>query len=88
MADNRAEFDSSKGLPPVKPITPGGGWKSEEERQAARREAWANALGWVEEKGGELVIGKKENRVNTTSPVFNVLLLRLKPFINYFYGQE
>lgn len=34
------------------------------------------------------MIGKKENRVNTTSPVFNVLLLRLKPFINYFYGQE
>ncbi|RSH95268.1 CAAX farnesyltransferase (FTase) subunit beta [Saitozyma podzolica] len=88
VSDNRAKFDPSKGLPPVNPVTPGGGWKSEEERQAARREAWANALGWVEEEGGELVIGKKENRVNTTSPVFNVLLLRLKPFINYFYGQE
>lgn len=25
---------------------------------------------------------------NTTNPVFNILMLRVKPFVNHFYGQE
>ncbi|WWD21152.1 hypothetical protein CI109_105634 [Kwoniella shandongensis] len=85
---NKAAFDSSKGLPAIKPVSPDGGWASEEERQRVRREVWANALGWVEEEGSELVVGGKENRVNTTTPVFNILGLRLKPFINFFYCQD
>ncbi|WVR09083.1 hypothetical protein IAU60_006144 [Kwoniella sp. DSM 27419] len=88
VSANRGRFDSSRGLPAVRPTTPGGGWASEEDRQDARREVWANALGWMEEEGAELVVGGKENRVNTTTPVFNILGLRLQPFINYFYGQE
>ncbi|ODN74446.1 hypothetical protein L202_06839 [Cryptococcus amylolentus CBS 6039] len=88
IAANRAKFDPSKGLPAVKTSTPEGGWKSEEERQEARRAVWASALGWTEEEGSEVVVGGKDNRVNTTTPVFNLLNLRLKPFINYFYCQE
>ncbi|WVO15378.1 hypothetical protein L204_103035 [Cryptococcus depauperatus] len=82
----RSKFDVSKGLPSVKPKNPSGGWKTEEERQNVRREVWANALGWVEKE--EKIVGTKENRVNTTTPVFNILGLRLEPFINFFYCQE
>lgn len=62
-------FDPTKGLPAVKPTTPEGGWKSEEERQAVRREGWANALGWKVLR--EEVIGDKENRLVSlhSSPV-------------------
>nr|XP_019048040.1 protein farnesyltransferase subunit beta [Kwoniella bestiolae CBS 10118]OCF26970.1 protein farnesyltransferase subunit beta [Kwoniella bestiolae CBS 10118] len=88
VASNKAKFDTTKGLPPVKTRSSDGGWKSEEERQKARREIWANALGWVEDESQELIVGGKGNRINTTTPVFNILGLRLKPFINYFYCQE
>ncbi|WVQ63932.1 uncharacterized protein L199_002088 [Kwoniella botswanensis] len=88
VSANRTKFDSSKGLPPIIPRSADGGWTSEEERQNARREVWANALGWVEDGSQESVVGGKGNRINTTTPVFNILGLRLKPFINYFYGQE
>jgi protein farnesyltransferase subunit beta len=99
--ENRAKFDTSKGFPAVRPTKPEGGWASEEERQEVRRQVWASALGWVEE-GEAVILGGKDSRVvsvdkgraatcidlqNTTAPVFNILLLRLKPFINYFYGQ-
>lgn len=50
---NRRKFDASKGLPAVKPTKPEGGWKSEEERQAVRREVYANALGWGRTGGSE-----------------------------------
>ncbi|KAK1922572.1 terpenoid cyclases/protein prenyltransferase alpha-alpha toroid [Papiliotrema laurentii] len=83
---NRRRFDPSKGLPPVTPTKPEGGWKSEEERQAVRREIWANALGW-DQLGPDQTLGGKVNTVNATTPVFNILPHRLKPFINYFYGQ-
>ncbi|WVF65571.1 hypothetical protein IAT40_000300 [Kwoniella sp. CBS 6097] len=85
---NRKSFDPSKGLPAIKPKSPTGGWKDEDDRQNVRREVWANVLGWIEEGGAELIVGGKENRVNTTTPVFNILGLRLKPFVNYFYCQE
>ncbi|WVQ81223.1 hypothetical protein IAT38_003345 [Cryptococcus sp. DSM 104549] len=88
IATNRAKFEAAKGLPAVKPTTPEGGWASEEARQEARRAVWASALGWVEQEGEELVLGGSENRLNTTTPVFNILGLRLKPFINYFYCQN
>ncbi|WWC91231.1 uncharacterized protein L201_006173 [Kwoniella dendrophila CBS 6074] len=88
VSDNRKKFNSTNGLPPIKPISENGGWINEEERQIARREIWANALGWIEDENDELIVGGKENRVNTTTPVFNILGLRLKPFINYFYCQE
>lgn len=108
VSSNRLKFNASKGFPAVKPLTPEGGWKDEDERQNARREIWANALGWVEEEGGEIIVGGRDNRIvsshtlnvlqnnsynsfidqNTTTPVFNILELRLKPFINYFYCQE
>ena len=60
---NRAKFIPSRGLPAIKPTTPDGGWKSEDERQAVRRDVWANALGWMEEEGSEMVLGGKESRV-------------------------
>ncbi|KAK8843333.1 hypothetical protein IAR55_006988 [Kwoniella newhampshirensis] len=88
VAANRASFDTTKGLRPIRPIFADGGWASEEVRQIARREVWASALGWVEEEGGEILVGGKDNRLNATTPVFNVLGIRLKPFINYFYGQD
>ncbi|WWC64057.1 uncharacterized protein I303_106664 [Kwoniella dejecticola CBS 10117] len=88
VQSNKDKFDPTKGLPPVKPRSANGGWTSEEERQNARKEVWANALGWIEDESGEILVGGKENRVNTTTPVFNILGLRLKPFINYFYCQE
>ncbi|KAL1408783.1 CAAX farnesyltransferase (FTase) subunit beta [Vanrija albida] len=85
---NRGLFDPSKGFPPVKPTTPEGGWKSEAERQRARREVFANALGWAEEKGEQIVVGGDASRVNTTTPVFNALGLRMRAFVNYFYQQQ
>ncbi|OCF35551.1 protein farnesyltransferase subunit beta [Kwoniella heveanensis BCC8398] len=88
IAQNRKSFDPSRGLTAIKPKSESGGWRSEEERQNVRGEVWANVLGWIEEEGGELIVGGKENRVNTTTPVFNILGLRLKPFVNYFYCQE
>ncbi|WRT69034.1 uncharacterized protein IL334_006017 [Kwoniella shivajii] len=88
VSSNKEKFDTSKGLPAVKTRSTRGGWSSEEERQNARKEIWANALGWVEDENAEMVVGGKENRVNTTTPVFNILGLRLKPFINYFYCQD
>ena len=59
---NRRAFDPSKGFPAVRPTKPEGGWKSEEERQAVRREVWANALGWGQ-LGPDTVLGSKENTV-------------------------
>ena len=59
---NRARFDTTKGFPPIKPTKPEGGWKSEEERQAVRKEAWSNILGW-EQSGEDVIVGSKENRV-------------------------
>lgn len=100
---NRGLFDASKGFPAVKPTKPEGGWKSEAERQRARREVFANALGWTEEKGELIVVGGDASRVvsqvgrakqansapqNTTTPVFNALGIRMRPFINYFYQQQ
>lgn len=61
VQSNRARFDKTKGFPAIKPTKPEGGWKSEEERQAVRREVWANALGW--EEVGECLVGGKESRV-------------------------
>lgn len=62
VRSNRAAFDSEKGLPAIKPTSPEGGWRSEEERQAARREVWSNALGWIE-GGPELILGGRESRL-------------------------
>lgn len=84
----RDAFDTTAGLPPVKPTTAEGGWSSEEERQRVRREVYANVLGWVEDKSNELVVGGQESRVGVTTPVFNVSQGRLRPFIKYFYGQK
>ena len=70
LEENKKAFDTSKGLPAVVPKTPGGGWKSEEERQSARREIWANALAWVDKD--EVIIGGKENRV--VCPLGNLLM--------------
>jgi protein farnesyltransferase subunit beta len=63
IAENRAAFDSTKGLPAVKPTKPEGGWKSEEERQRARREAYSNVLGWVDDEAAMLVLGGNDNRL-------------------------
>ncbi|EIW65846.1 hypothetical protein TREMEDRAFT_74941 [Tremella mesenterica DSM 1558] len=87
LTELRETFDSSKGLPAIRPVSSDGGWKSEEERQSVRREVWASILAWDEE-GEENVVGGKRNRVNATAPVINILLSRVKPFINYFYQQE
>ena len=62
----RMRFDPSKGLPAVKPTAPEGGWKSEEERQAVRREIWANALGW-NQLGEADVVGGQANLVVSVS---------------------
>ncbi|ORX39110.1 terpenoid cyclases/protein prenyltransferase alpha-alpha toroid [Kockovaella imperatae] len=86
LEEKRQNFDASKGLPAVVPKTKSGGWGSEEQRQAVRREVWANALAWVDQE--ESVIGGRENRVNATTPVFNLTPDRLKPFIDFFYGQS
>ncbi|WWC73123.1 uncharacterized protein I206_107089 [Kwoniella pini CBS 10737] len=88
VQSNKDKFDTTKSLPPIIPRSKDGGWASEEMRQNARKEVWANALGWIEDESGEIIVGGKENRVNTTTPVFNILALRLQPFINYFYCQE
>ncbi|KAK4684582.1 protein farnesyltransferase subunit beta, partial [Tremellales sp. Uapishka_1] len=87
LASNRKKFDPTKGLPAVKTHSPDGGWKDEEERQRVRRAVWSEALAWEENSSREIILGGKDSRVNTTTPVFNILLLRIKPFINYFYGQ-
>lgn len=75
VESNRAKFDASKGLPAVQPVSPDGGWASEEERQAVRRQVWASALGWVEE-GEELVLGGKDSRVvsHAFAPDPNIVL--------------
>lgn len=88
VAAARESFDAGGGLPPVKPTTEGGGWKDDEERNAARREAFANVLGWVEDRGEEIVVGGAESRVAPTTPVFNIGQARIRPFIKYFYGQK
>ena len=62
MESNRSSFDITKGLPAIKPTTPAGGWKDEEERQAVRKEIWANALGWLD-NGPEIVLGGKASRL-------------------------
>ncbi|CAK9785798.1 unnamed protein product [Cutaneotrichosporon oleaginosum] len=59
----REAFKADRGLPAVKPTTPGGGWKSEEERQAARREVWANVRAWVEDESDTLVVGGQMSQV-------------------------
>lgn len=84
----RDAFDTSAGLPPIKPTSPEGGWSTEEERQRARREAFANVLGWSEDKSNELVVGGQESRVGVTTPVFNVSQGKLRAFVKYFYGQK
>lgn len=68
IAANRSTFDPSKGFPAVKPTTPEGGWKSEDDRQAVRREIWANALGWIE-SGPEHVVGGKDSRLVSPVPL-------------------
>ncbi|BEI81978.1 hypothetical protein CcaverHIS002_0211380 [Cutaneotrichosporon cavernicola] len=73
--------------PPIKPTTPGGGWKSEDERQAMRREVWANVRAWVEDESASLTVGGQQSCVNTTIPPFNMLDIRLQAFIDHFYGQ-
>ncbi|KAL7423783.1 CAAX farnesyltransferase (FTase) subunit beta [Cryptotrichosporon argae] len=87
VAANAAAFDPARSLPAVTPTRAAGGWASEAERQAVRRRVWASALGW-QEQGTELVLGGDESRVNATTPVFNMLDLRLRAFINYFYGGQ
>ena len=62
VESNRSSFDITKGLPAVKPTTPSGGWKDEQERQAVRKEIWANALGWID-NGPEIVLGGKASRL-------------------------
>ena len=102
LQENKGSFDTSKGFPAVTPTNPEGGWKSEEERQAVRGEVWSNALAWVE-RSQRVVGGKENRVVScipgelarlsscyaqhATTPVFNIVPGRLKPFINYFYGQ-
>ena len=63
---NRRKFDTSKGMPAIKPTKPEGGWKTEEERQRARKEVWANALGWTQ-LGEDTVLGGKVNKVVSLS---------------------
>lgn len=67
---------------------PGARAESAEQRQIRRREVYARALGWKEDEAALHVVGGNVNRVNTTSPVFNILLLRIKPFVQHFYGQS
>jgi len=59
----RKSFKADKSWPAIKPTKPEGGWKSEDERQAARREIWANIRGWVEDPKGDLIIGGPASRV-------------------------
>ncbi|KAJ9107727.1 hypothetical protein QFC21_001187 [Naganishia friedmannii] len=61
--------------------------ESSAETEKRRKEVWANALGWVEDAEALHIVGGEESRVNTTNPVFNILMLRVKPFVNYFYEQ-
>lgn len=84
----REAFNSSGGLPAVKPNSADGGWASEEERQAARREVFANVLGWVEDKSNEIIVGGQESKVGVTTPVFNISQSKIRPFVKYFYGQS
>jgi protein farnesyltransferase subunit beta len=62
VESNRSSFDTTKGLPAIKPTTPGGGWRNEQERQEVRKEIWANALGWID-NGPEIVLGGKASRL-------------------------
>lgn len=88
VAAQREAFDPAAGLPAVQPTAADGGWASEDERHAARREAFANVLGWVEDKSNEVVVGGLESRVAATTPVFNISQARIRPFLKYFYGQK
>lgn len=63
LEENRSMFDTTKGLPAVKPVSADGGWASEEERQEVRRQVWSSALAWVEVQDEEVVVGGKPNRV-------------------------
>ncbi|GMK58999.1 hypothetical protein CspeluHIS016_0700140 [Cutaneotrichosporon spelunceum] len=87
VQNKRDAFKTENGLPAIKPTTPDGGWKSEDERQAARREVWANVRAWVEDESANLIVGGQQSHVNTTIPPFNMLDIRLEAFANYFYGQ-
>ncbi len=66
MQNRRDAFKAEKGLPPVKPTKPEGGWKSEGERQAARREMWANVRAWAEDESANLVVGGQASKVVST----------------------
>lgn len=76
VAAKAAAFDETKGLPPVKPTKPGGGWASEEERQRARRQIYASVLGWVEDEKAELVVGGSDSRVVSARPCLNPVEMR------------
>jgi protein farnesyltransferase subunit beta len=62
----RDEFKAEKGLPAIKPTKPEGGWKSEEDRQTARREVWANVRAWAEDESANLVVGGQASKVVST----------------------
>ncbi|KAL7416623.1 terpenoid cyclases/protein prenyltransferase alpha-alpha toroid [Mrakia frigida] len=53
-----------------------------------QRDVFVQALGWKELESQFLSLGGEGNRVNTTHPAINILLLRAEPMMRRFYNQE
>ncbi|CED83709.1 Beta subunit of farnesyltransferase [Phaffia rhodozyma] len=58
-----------------------------EEAEERRKRVFVRTLGWKESDSGFFALGGDQNRVNTTHPSINILLLRVEPFMRHFYNQ-
>ncbi|KAG8915466.1 CAAX farnesyltransferase (FTase) subunit beta [Tulasnella sp. 408] len=59
----------------------------DEVRKTRRREAYAEALAWVEDEGASRYVGGEGNRVNATHPLFNLTMTSTRAVMAYFYKQ-
>ncbi|KZT20214.1 terpenoid cyclases/Protein prenyltransferase [Neolentinus lepideus HHB14362 ss-1] len=52
-----------------------------------RKNAFADALSWVEEEGASRYVGGSADRVNAMHPVFNLTMTHADAMMGYFYNQ-
>ncbi|KAF9464137.1 terpenoid cyclases/protein prenyltransferase alpha-alpha toroid [Collybia nuda] len=53
-----------------------------------RKHIFSDSLSWIEEEGGSVIVGGKDNRVNATHPVFNLTMTHCEGLMAYFYKQK
>lgn len=62
--------------------------ETDDKLENLKREAFANALSWIEEEGTSTYVGGEKNRLNATHPLFDLTVTHSEAIMAYFYERS